>query len=161
MNTISRDIVMQDLLTAMQERLWAGDKARRGSVVWQDRGAEVVVYPASLRLRMDAGWLVSALELESDQTGRETLELVFNLGKANQGDGLTATTTLEGDDPSGLRTRWAEPVQAALWDGVLDAIESVLADARRKDKKVGTRLVLAGFTGSAQALQLTLAEVAS
>lgn len=160
MPAVSQLIETQTLRQSIQNRLWAGG-SRGQNVVWQDRGASVVVYPPTLGLRFESGWMITKLDLETDQTGRETLELVFFLGRGGQGDGLVATTTLEGADPSGLRTRWGEPVQAAIWDGVLDEIEATLVRARQHSKSGLRPLVIAGFRGSDQGLHLNLEEASS
>ncbi|NVB40587.1 hypothetical protein G6O69_22290 [Pseudenhygromyxa sp. WMMC2535] len=146
------------LQKSMQTRLWAG--GRRGTnVVWQDRGSSVAVYPSSLRLRVEAGFVVAAVDLETDQTGREAVEMVFFLGRSDRGDGLVATTTMDGDDPSGLRTRWGEALRAALWDGVLDLVDAQLTSLRKQANKGGS--YLAGFHGSEKGLHLTIVEAKS
>jgi hypothetical protein len=147
---------LQRLQASMINRLWGADLRRRNCVVWTDRGSEVVVYPSTLQVRLADGWLVSTVDLESEQTGRETLELVFFLGREDRGSGPKATSTLEGRDSSGLRTRWIAAVQAALWDGVLDQIEQTLDMSRKQ--RVGRAVSIVGFSGWPDGLALHMRE---
>lgn len=158
MADINRLIPVNTLKVSMQNRLWAG--GRRGTnVIWQDRGSSVVVYPTTLRIRLDGGWMMTSVDLETDQTGRETVEMAFFLGRTKQGDGLVATSTLEGEDPSGLRTRWGGMVQTALWEGVLDQLEAQVQSIRQQGGKNAS--YLAGFQGSSKGLHLTITEAHS
>jgi hypothetical protein len=144
---VSLDVVRQRVAA----RLRGGSPRQQGPVVWTDRGAQVLVHPDSLALRLTRGWLVARVELETDQTGRAPVTVVFFLGRGDQGAGLRAATTLDMADPDGLLTRWGRSVQAAVWDGVLDALEAATGAAR--DRQPAAKLRLSGFTTDGERLE--------
>lgn len=113
--------------------LYGSTRLRTGAVVWSEAGSEIVVMPETAAVRVGSGWVVVSLDVETDQTGRVKLQLVFAVGRAGDGDGLRVASTLAMADPSGLLSHWGTGLQEAIWSGVLDAIESTSAtlDARK------------------------------
>jgi hypothetical protein len=89
-------------------------------VVWVDGGDEVVVHLDSVKAQIAAGSLLVAVDLEADQTGRQTLVVALALGSAADPAGLVAVTD---DLPRGnglLAARWGGPLQAAVWGALVD-----------------------------------------
>jgi len=105
----------------------AGRSARRAAappvgarVVWVDGGDEVVVHLDSVKAQIASGSLLVAVDLEADQTGRQTLVVALALGGADDPAGLVAVTD---DLPRGnglLAARWGGPLQAAVWGALVD-----------------------------------------
>lgn len=112
------------LRTGIVSRLYGAARERQGIVVWAHGDSELLLRPERTTLTLGAGWLVVAVEVESDQTGPQTLRLVFGLGREEQADGLRVATTLGVKDPSGLLSHWGPALQEAIWAGILDAIEA-------------------------------------
>lgn len=89
------------------------------TIVWVERGDEVVVHLDSVQVRLLPGSLLVSVDMETDQTGRATLVAAFALGGTGDPAGLTAVTD---DLPKGLGTltaRWGKILQAAIWASLL------------------------------------------
>lgn len=112
------------LRNSIATRLYGGARERQGVVVWAQGDSELLVRPDSTKLTLGGGWLVVAVDVESDQTGPQTLRLVFAFGREKEADGLRVATTLGVKDPSGLLSHWGPALQEAVWSGILDAIEA-------------------------------------
>ncbi len=125
------------------------------TIIWVERGDEVVVHLDSLQVRLLAGSLLVSVDLETDQTGRAPLVAAFALGAAGDPAGLTAVTD---DLPKGLGTltaRWGKTLQAALWASLLGFAQD--AAAQQGGAPIGLAVsqgsltVIAGTPLSAQA----------
>lgn len=124
-------VTSDSVRNAIRGRLYGKAQSRGESVVWARGGSELLVFPNTAEVRIGAGWLVAKIEVQTDQTGRLPLHVVYALGRAGEGDGLRVASTLQVADPSGLLTHWGEALQEALWVGVLDAVESGAASLPR------------------------------
>lgn len=90
-----------------------------GPVVWVEKGDEVLVHLESTQVRLQSGCLLISVDLETDQTGRQPLVMVFSISNGTDGGGLIASTD---ELPRGnglLAARWGEALQAAVWASVL------------------------------------------
>jgi hypothetical protein len=97
------------------------------TIIWVERGDEVVVHLDSLQVRLLAGSLLVSVDLETDQTGRATLVAAFALGGDGDPAGLNAVTN---DLPQGLGTltaRWGKTLQAAIWASLLGFAQDAAA----------------------------------
>jgi hypothetical protein len=117
-------------------------------VIWQDGANRVIV-------SVD-GWVVCNLDLQSDATGRQTLQFVFFLGKSADGDGLHAAATMNLSTPQAaqLGDVWGASLQRVLWDAVLDVVEAAVAQVATQ--KSGQALTLQGFSCSADAIHVAI-----
>jgi hypothetical protein len=88
------------------------------SVVWVDAGDEVLVHLDSLKTQVVGQSVVVSIDLESEQTGRTPLVVVFALGTDDQG-GLIAATDEYPRGDGALVARWGPAVQAAAWNAML------------------------------------------
>jgi hypothetical protein len=88
-------------------------------VVWTDVGEEVLVHLDSLAIEVGPGLIVASLDLESDQTGRETMRVPFAVGESREKGGMIALTEDLPTGHRGLAARWGSSLQAVLWEGVL------------------------------------------
>lgn len=89
-------------------------------VVWSDGGDEVLVHPASVRCLIRKDLLLVSVDLECDQTGRQTLVVPLAVGRARDQAGLVAVTD---ELPRGhdlLAGRWGVILQDAVWNALLD-----------------------------------------
>jgi hypothetical protein len=88
-------------------------------VIWVDAGDEVLVHLDSVSARvLNRNLLVSA-DLETDQTGRSPLVVVFATGAAGDPAGLVAVTDeLPRGNPI-LAARWGPILRSAVWAGLL------------------------------------------
>jgi hypothetical protein len=97
----------------------AAGPAPTGGVVWVDAGDEVLVHLDAAQVRILDQALLVSVDLETDQTGRTPLTVVFALGTATDPSGLAATTD---EFPRGnglLAARWGASLQAAVWSSLL------------------------------------------
>lgn len=87
-------------------------------VVWVDAGDEVLVHLDSLKTQVSGQSVVVSLDLETDQTGRTPIVVVFALGADDQA-GLVAATDEYPRGDGALVARWGGAVQAAAWSALL------------------------------------------
>ncbi len=99
------------------------------SVVWVDRGDEVLVHLDSLRVATQGEVLVASIDLETDQTGRAAVVVPMALG-ADAGAGASAVVEEFARGPEILVRRWGGIVQEALL-GVLTEMAEEHARERR------------------------------
>ena len=125
------------------------------TIIWVERGDEVVVHLDSVQVRLLAGSLLVSVDLETDQTGRATLVTAFALGGVGDPAGLTAVTD---DLPKGLGTltsRWGKVLQAAIWASLLSFAEDAATQQGGAPIGLvvsqGSLTVIAGTPLSAQA----------
>ena len=113
-----RDAIVESIGSAVAGRRPGDEPLDR--VVWSDLGDEVLVHLDSLTVEVDDGLIRAGLDLESDQTGRQTLVVPIAVG-GHREEGVTlAVTESVPMGHAGLAARWGQAVQAAVWSGVLD-----------------------------------------
>jgi hypothetical protein len=113
-------------------------------VVWEQDGHAVLIRSDQLNVRSLAGWLVVSIELDTKQTGRQRLELVYRLGTPDRGGtGAAVKINAATKDATALAEVWGDDLQRVVWDAVLDAIEAALRRARRAEPR--EPLILRGF----------------
>ena len=79
MRARSLTISAADVESRIRQRLiGVGNTARH--VVWQTGDHAVLLRSDRVRARLLEGWLMVSIELQTDQTGRRQLELVYRLG---------------------------------------------------------------------------------
>lgn len=91
-----------------------------GSVIWVDQGDEVLVHLESTQVRLQSSCLLVSVDLETDQTGRQSMVMAFSVSDGADGAGLIATTD---DLPRGngfLAARWGHVLQSAMWTAILN-----------------------------------------
>jgi len=113
-----RDAVRDHIGSAVAGHRPGDDPIER--VVWSDLGDEVLVHLDSLTIEVDDGLIRAGLDLESDQTGRETLVVPIAVGDRREEGVTIAVTESVPMGHEGLAARWGQAVQAAVWAGVLD-----------------------------------------
>ena len=100
-------------------------------VVWADAGDEVLLHLSSVQVALRSGLIVVSVDLECDQTGRESLVMPFSVGASRDQAGLLAVTD---DLPRGdglLVGRWGRLLQDAVWAALLQVVHDY---ARRLNK---------------------------
>jgi hypothetical protein len=140
----------------MQDRLRGLSPTPSNTVLWQQQNNRVLIFVDSLKARLLTGWLLANLDLQSDETGRQTLQFVFYVGAAGQGDGLNAGATANASTPqaSKLAEVWGVSIQRVLWDAVLDALEAFIAQAAAQNP--GQAVAIQGFQANPNALAAVL-----
>lgn len=154
MNAYEISLAANDLKQRMSDRLLGSSTGR--VVLWQQGTSNVVLHVETLQLRLLDGWMLASLDLETDQTAQQTLQFIFCMGAADNGDDLTASSTINAPNANAaiLADAWGDTVRRVLWDAVLDGVEAAVTNVR---KQAGTAsLLLAGFHSSAQALVVSI-----
>lgn len=113
------DVAPAELTNELRTSLAGGDPTTT-RVVWTDLGDEVLVHLDSLAVEVRDGAIHASLDLDSDQTGRQTLTVPFAVGDRREDGAAVALTEDLPTGHAGLAARWGRSVQAALWSGVLD-----------------------------------------
>jgi hypothetical protein len=103
------------------------------SVVWVDAGDEVLVHLDSIKTQVTGQSVVVSIDLETEQTGRTPVIVVFALGADDQ-VGLIAATDEYPRGDGALVARWGAAVQAAAWSALLS-----LASDHAKQSKLTPR----------------------
>lgn len=155
MDAVSLTIAAADVQARIRQRL-AGLNPTARRVVWRSSSHAVFIYVDRTQARLLRGWLVVGLELETDQTGRHPLELVYFLGNAQDGDGTGAAVRINAStrDAAMLAEVWGDDLQRVVWDAVLDAIQVALQKARRD--RPNEPLALRGFLATPEGLQVNV-----
>lgn len=145
MPAFSVSLTGDQLKRRMQDRLRGLNPSAPGTVLWQEGGNRVLIYIDTLAAKLLNGWLVCTLELQSDQTGRQSIQFVFFLGVSGSGDGAQAACTINAatTQAAQLASVWGSHLQRVLWDSVLDALEVSVEQAA--PKQPGASLSLQGF----------------
>ena len=155
MESVSLTIAAPDVQARIRQRL-SGLNPTARRVVWRSATHAVFIYADRTQARLLRGWLVVGLELETDQAGRQPLELVFFLGNAQDGDGTGAAVRINAStrEAAMLAEVWGDDLQRVVWDAVLDAIQIALQRARRDNPN--QPLTLRGFVVTPEGLQVTV-----
>jgi hypothetical protein len=144
LTAIRLSIPAAELGRRIGERLRGSAATGIAKYVWQGDGQRVLIHGDSLVVRFLESWLVLNLDLQTDQTGRQTLQFVFFLGKPGDGDGIQAACTINAPTVGGgqLAAAWGADLQRVLWDAVLDTMEAAVYHAA--NQKLGA-VTLQGF----------------
>jgi hypothetical protein len=146
MDSFRISISAPELAGRMRERLrGAGVGRPLPQVAWRRDQQQVLLHLDSLVLRALDGWLVAGLDMQTDPTGRQTLQLIYHLGKDNQGDGLAAAATINTATVAAaqLAERWGADLHRVLWDAILDTLEAAIYHAGQQ--RPGQALTLQGY----------------
>jgi hypothetical protein len=88
------------------------------SVVWVNNGDEVLVHLTSITTQVVGQNILVSIDLETDQTGRTPLVVVFALGTDDKAGLVVATDEFPRGNEM-LATRWGAAVQTAAWSAML------------------------------------------
>ena len=146
MIALKLSIATSELAQRMRERLRGAGSTTASNIVWQRQANQrVLIYTDTLNVRSVDGWLLCDLGVQTDQTGRCTLQFVFFLGRQGEGDGPRAATTINAPNRPAAQVadRWGADIQRVLWDAVLDAVEASVQHAGTQ--RPGEQLMLGGF----------------
>lgn len=156
MPALNVSLSAEQLQKRMQDRLGGLNPAAPNTVLWQQKDSTALLYVDSVRARLVPGWLVCDADMQSDQTGRQTLQFVYYLGMAGQGDGLQASGAVNAGNPqaSQLAEVWGATVQRVLWDAVLDGLEAFVSQVAAKYP--GQAVAIQGFQAATDALSAVL-----
>ncbi|MEZ6060148.1 MAG: hypothetical protein R3C19_07300 [Planctomycetaceae bacterium] len=116
----------------------------------------MLIHADRTQARLLDGWLVVGLLLETEQTGRRSLEIVYFLGTPNEADGISAAARINAADreTAMLAEVWGDDLQRVVWDAVQDAIQIALQTARRQF--ANEPLTLRGFTASPEGIDVSV-----
>jgi hypothetical protein len=156
MALLNVSISADQLVKRIQDRLAGLSPVVPPSVVWQQKNNRALIYINSLRARMLSGWLLCNLDLQADETGRQTLQFVFFLEGADAGGGLRAGVTINAATPqaSQLAQVWGGELQRVMWDAILDALEASVEQAGAQH--AGQALQIQGFQAAPAGLQTSV-----
>ena len=156
MPVLNVSLSADQLTKRMQDRLRGLSPAVANTVLWQQQNNRVLIFVDSLHTRLLQGWLLANLDLQADETGRQTLQFVFYLGAEGLGDGLHAGGTVNATTPQASRQAevWGVSLERVLWDAVLDALEVFIEQAAAQHP--GQAVALEGFRANPNALSAVL-----
>lgn len=155
MAALRLSIPATDLEQRLKERLRGDPPSAATQVVWQRDSDSVLVNTDTLTVRLLDAWLLCNLDLQTDQTGPQTLQFVYFLGKVGEGDGLQAACTINAPTPGAaqIAAAWGNDLQRVLWDAVLDAIEMMVYHAESLKKGA---ITVGGFHCTSDAIFVDL-----
>lgn len=116
------------LAAAIARRLGSPDALPSGfraplPVVWVDGADEVLVHLPSVRVALRDKLVAVSVDLECDQTGRETLVMPFVVGGLRDPAGLIAATESLPRGDGLLVGRWGRILQDAVWSALLAVVQ--------------------------------------
>lgn len=154
MNAYELAIAASDLGRGCADRLKNG--ATTPDVVWQNGTLRLLVHTGSLVIKPLPGWLLIGLDVETDQTKRQTLQFVFYLGTRDDGDSTSASCTINAPTVAAAQIAdgWGRDLQRVLWDAVLDGVEACVAKAAAQVPS--QPVTLQGFFSDAQSIIVTV-----
>ena len=157
MPTLDISLSVDQLAKRMQDRLRGLNAAAPNTILWQQKSDRVLIFVDSLRIRLLPGWLLCNLDLQSDETGRQTLQFIYFVGADGNGDGVRAGSTVNASTPQASRLAevWGVPLQRVLWDAVLDALEVFVTQAATQNP--GKQVSILGFHAVADAFAAVIA----
>jgi hypothetical protein len=152
MVTLKLFVPATNVAERMRECLRGSASAKVNKVVWQrPDGQRLLLYlDATFKVKLLDGWAVCQLNAQTDQTGQQTLQFVFFLGKANEGDGPQAACSINAasNGAAQIAAVWGHDLQRVLWDALLDVVEASVTHAGTA--KPGQHLTLKGFSCGAE-----------
>lgn len=151
---VAIDEVAQRMMTGLQGP--ARPEARQ--VVWYREGHRVLLHTHTFKARALDGWLVCNLDAECDETGRQTLQFVWFLGReADAGPHGALAVNAVTPGSARIADRWGKDLGRVLWDGILDTVE-VCMDSVTVGRH-GQPVALAGFFSTRDRLMVDVALV--
>jgi hypothetical protein len=152
MPVLNVSLSADQLAKRMQERLRGLSTAPGNTLLWRQQDNRVLIFVDSLKTRLLKGWLLANLDLQADETGRQTLQFLFYLGAEAQGDGLQAGSTVNAATPQAARLAevWGVSIQRVLWDAALDALEAFVAQVAAQNPAVA--VAIQGFQATPNGL---------
>lgn len=124
-------------------------------IVWQENGDSVLLHIDSLKARFTGGWLLCALDLESDQSDRQNVQFLYYLGgDASSGTNAAAVVNAPIAAAAPVAERWGTAVQRVIWDAVLDALDAAVFKAGTQAPN--QKLTLGGYFATDAGLQATV-----
>jgi hypothetical protein len=127
------------VISALGAMYVAADEVGPSEVLWYDHDGEVLVHLDQTVVALQAGVVLVALTLETDQTGAGQLTVPLVVGSAQFAAGLMVMTERRPRGPVALVDRWGEPAVAAAWRALIDASHALALHAGVDT--VGARLV--------------------
>jgi len=135
---VHRDTLDERTLRGLIQRALAGNAdlaavpaSRDRAVVWDDSGDQTLVHLDSVVLRLLANSLVVSVDLETVETGRAPLIVVFAFGTERDPAGLVATTDALARGNAMLAARWGRVLQETIWAALIGEAQAH-ADERGK-----------------------------
>jgi hypothetical protein len=153
MRSTSLTVGAGDVEVRIRQRLVALRPDAR-QVIWQSGSHSVLIRATRARARLLRGWLVVRVELQTTQTGRCPVELVYFLGATQQGDGKAAAVRINAATAAStqLAEIWGDDLQRVVWDAVLDVIQ--LSLRRAQSEAADQPLTLRGFQATPEGIQV-------
>jgi hypothetical protein len=118
-------------------------------VVWSRAGSEVLVHVDGIEATLRDGAVAVTVPVETVQTGRVGLPVVFAMGTEDRDAGLLAATVARPPGPAAVVEPWGEAVQALAWQALLQV--AVALAARAGTDRRGDPLAPAALRATAQA----------
>lgn len=153
MTVIRHSVAPTTIEALVRVRLAGGARTAPAAITWGERDEALILYLTSVKLRIRNGWLLCNVDASPPGGVRTTLQLLYFLGRAAQGDDTAAASTIHAPGTgTALADAWGLQLQRVVWDGVLDALEGVLATVAHQN--AGKQLELIGYSGSDNGLDV-------
>jgi hypothetical protein len=98
-------------------------------IVWSYGGSEVLVHLDRITAALAAGAVAVVVPVETNQTKRVDVPVVFAVGTEDQESGLLAATPARPAGPAIVVDRWGEALQAQAWEALLGVAIALAARA--------------------------------
>ena len=85
----------------------------------------------STQVRIQDSNVLVSVDLETDQTGRQPLVVVFSLGNGGDAAGLVATTDELPHGNALLAARWGQQLQQAVWASLINMSQTHASERRQ------------------------------
>jgi hypothetical protein len=124
------------LAQAVRDALCGPSHAGSTSVVWEDRGSQMLMHVASLQVQTIEHALVVGVETETAEFGRAPLVVRFVFGSGRDPATLVASSDENVHGPPALAARWGSLFRDVVWTVIVR-----LADAHATERGLQARTI--------------------
>ncbi len=111
------------LSAALKDALTGAQNAGKDAVLWEDRGAQILMHVGSLAVRFLENTIVVAIDTETAEFGLAPLIVRFQLGSRQDPAGLVASTDARVLGHPAVAARWGSLYRGVVWSALLRLVD--------------------------------------
>jgi len=117
-------VPMASLASWFRDALTGPANVGQPSVVWSDRGSQILLHVGRLQARTAGQMLVVAVDTESNEFGVAPLIVRFVLGDTGDASALVAATDVDVLGDPGVSARWGRLFRDVVWAALVRLAET-------------------------------------
>lgn len=116
-------LTTDSLRAVLREALTGSQHTAQPEVLWENRGAQVLMLVETLAVHLLEDTIVVAIDTETEEFGVAPLIVRFHLGSGRDPAGLVASTDARVLGHMQLAARWGNLYRAVLWSALLRLVD--------------------------------------